>query len=107
MTYPLPLFNRRVYRYLSDFINLPQKELDFIGNKYVNSKFLRIGANIGFSAGRFYAIKDNGEKAVVNEISIEELCEHMEREFREWAWLFIALREHPEMMEEFKKEFAN
>ena len=107
MTYPLPLFTGRVYRYLSDFINLPQKELDFIGNKYVNSKFLRIGANVGFSAGRFYAIKDNGETADVNEISIEELCEHMEREFREWEWLFIALREHPEMMEEFKKEFAN
>ena len=107
MTYPLPLFNRRVYRYLSDFINLPQKELDFIGNKYVNSKFLRIGANIGFSAGRFYAIKDNGETADVTEISIEELCEHMEREFLKWEWLFIKLREFPEMKEEFKKEFAN
>ena len=107
MTYPLPLFNRRVYRYLSDFINLPQKELDFIGNKYVNSKFLRIGANIGFSAGRFYAIKDNGETADVSEISIEELCDHMEREFREWEWLFIALRGHPEMREMYKKEFAN
>lgn len=107
MTYPLPLFNRRVYRYLSDFINLPQKELDFISNKYVNSKFLRIGANVGFSAGRFYAIKDNGETADVNEIIIEELCEHMEREFREWEWLFIALREHPEMREMYKKEFAN
>ena len=107
MTYPLPLFNRRVYRYLSDFINLPQKELDFIGNKYVNSKFLRIGANIGFSVGRYYAIQDNGETADVNEISIEELCDVMEREFREWEWLFIKLREFPEMKEEFRKTFAN
>ena len=107
MTYPLPLFNQRVYRYLSDFINLPQKELDFIGNKYVNSKFLRIGANIGFSVGRYYLIQDNGETADVTEISIEELCEHMEREFREWEWLFIKLREFPEMKEEFRKTFAN
>lgn len=107
MTYPLPLFNRRVYRYLSDFINLPQKELDFIGNKYVNSKFLRIGANIGFSVGRYYLIQDNGETADVTEISIEELCEHMEREFLKWEWLFIKLREFPEMKEEFRKTFAN
>ena len=105
MTYPLPLFSRRVYRYLSDFINLPQKELDFIGNKYAASKFLRIGSNVGFSAGRFYAIKDNGETADVNEISTEELCDIMEREFREWEWLFIALRDFPEMRAKFVLEF--
>jgi len=105
MTYPLPLFNQRVYRYLSDFINLPQKELDFIGNKYAASKFLRIGSNIGFSVGRFYAIKDNGETADVNEISTEELCDIMEREFREWEWLFIALRDFPEMRAKFVLEF--
>lgn len=107
MTYPLPLFNQRVYRYLSDFINLPPPEIEFIGNKYVASKFLRIGSNIGFSAGRFYAIQDNGETADVTEISIEELCEHMEREFLKWEWLFIKLREFPEMKEEFRKTFAN
>ena len=105
MTYPLPLFNRRVYRYLSDFINLPQKELDFIGNKYVNSKFLRIGANIGFSVGRYYLIQDNGETVEINEISIEELCERMEQEFKKMEWLFIKLREFPEMKAKFILEF--
>lgn len=107
MTYPLPLFNQRIYRYLSDFINLPPPEIEFIGNKYVASKFLRIGSNIGFSVGRYYRISDNGETADVNEISIEELCEHMESEFLKWEWLFIKLRDFPEMKEEFKKEFAN
>lgn len=107
MTYPLPLFNQRIYRYMADFINLQPQELEFIGNKYVASKFLRIGASIGFSVGRFYTIQDNGETADVTEISIEELCEHMEREFFKWEWLFIKLREFPEIKEEFRKTFAN
>lgn len=107
MTYPLPLFNQRIYRYLSDFINLPPREIDFIGNKYVASKFLRTGCNIGFSVGRYYRITDNGETADVNEISIEELCGHMESEFLKWEWLFIKLREFPEMKQEFRKTFAN
>jgi len=107
MTYPLPLFNQRICRYLSDFINLPTAEIEAIGNKYVASKFLRIGSNIGYSVGRFYIIQDNGETVDVNEISIEELCEYMEREFKKSEWLFVKLREFPEMKEKFRLEYRN
>ena len=105
MTYPLPLFAQRVARYQYAFIELPQREIDYIGNKYVASKFLRIGSYIGYSVGRFLDIQDNGETVEINEISIEELCERMEQEFKKMEWLFIKLREFPEMKAKFILEF--
>jgi len=102
MTYPLPLFNRRVSRYQTAFIDLPANEQT---SKYLSSKFLRIWSNFGYSAGRFLEIQDFAEYVEITEIY--DIESRMEKLFQEWEWLFIALREHPEMMEEFKKEFAN
>ena len=100
MTYPLPLFNRRVYRYQSAFIDLPANEQT---SKYLQSKFLRIWSGFGYSAGRFLEIQDFAEYVEI--IEIFDIENRMEMIFREWEWLFIALREHPEMRAKFVLEF--
>jgi len=97
MTYPLPLFNRRVYRYLSAFIDLPANEQT---SKYLQSKFLRIWSNFGYSAGRFLEITDYAEYVEITEIY--DIESRMEKLFKEWEFIFDVIKKNPEMVKKFR-----
>lgn len=100
MTYPLPLFAQRVARYQYAFIELPANEQT---SKYLQSKFLRIWSGFGYSAGRFLEIQDYAEYVEITEIY--DIESRMEALFQEWQWLFIKLRDFPEMRAKFILEF--
>ena len=97
MTYPLPLFNRRVSRYQAAFIDLPANEQT---SKYLQSKFLRIWSNFGYSAGRFLEIQDFAEYVEI--IEIFDIENRMEMIFREWEFIFDVIKKNPEMVKKFR-----
>lgn len=97
MTYPLPLFNQRVSRYQAAFIDLPANEQT---SKYLQSKFLRIWSNFGYSAGRFLEITDYAE--YVGIIEIHDIENRMEKLYREWEHVFELIKKNPEMVKKFR-----
>lgn len=97
MTYPLPLFAQRICRYQYDFINLPESEQT---SKYLQSKFLRIWSNYGYSVGRFLEITDNGETVDIEEIF--DIENRMELLFQEWEFVFDVVKKYPEMVNIFR-----
>ena len=97
MTYPLPLFNQRVYRYQTAFINLPANEQT---SKYLQSKFLRIWSGFGYSAGRFLEIQDYAEYVEITEIY--DIESRMEALFQEWEFIFDVIKKNPEMVKKFR-----
>lgn len=99
MTYPIPLFNQRVSRYQTAFIELPANEQT---SKYLQSKFLRVWSNFGYSAGRFLEITDYAEYVEI--IEIFDIENRMELLFHEWEFIFEVVKKHPEMVELFREK---
>ncbi len=106
MQFPTSIFYKRFSRYQADFINLSQIELDFIDSKYLNSKFLRIWSEVGFSCGRFWEIKEVDEYTT-DVIEIEDIDSYMKGIHSSWAWVFDSVSKHPNMLKEFQERFKN
>ena len=90
--------------YKANFINLPAVELEFIGSKYLNSKFLRIQSNFGYCNGRFWEITDDSDTTEITEI--HDIGSAMKDVFLEWKYLFDELKKRPEILDKFKEAFG-
>jgi len=106
MKFPTHIFQQRFAKYQCDFINLPEKERDFINSPFVNSKFLRIGSNVGYSQGRFFHIQEI-DWETTELLEIEDIDLYMKELYLEWKHVFDLIRNNPEMMKEFSLKFAN
>lgn len=106
MQFPTQIYCRRFAKYKADFINLSQTELDFIGSKYLNSKFLRIWSEVGYSNGRFWEIKElDFETTELTEIL--DIDGFMKVVYDEYSWVFDAVNKNPEILKEFRERFKN
>lgn len=106
MQFPKNLYYKRFARYKSDFINLSQTELDFINSKYLNSQFLRIWSEVGYSNGRFWHITELDEHTT-EIVEITDIDLYMKELYSEWKWVFESVGKNPEMVKEFQERFKN
>lgn len=107
MQFPSAIYYKRFAKYKSDFINLSQTELDFIGSKYLNSQFLRIWSNIGYSGGRFWDIKEIDDGETVEIIEILDIDLRMKGLYYEWTHVFDAISKDSETLAMFQTCFRN
>lgn len=105
MTFPTKIYFKRFMQYKLNFINLAQNELEHINSKYLNSKFLRIQSNFGFSNGRFWEITDDSETTEITEI--HDIDSAMNKVFLEWKDVLYEVNKRPEILEQFQEAFEN
>lgn len=80
--------------------------MDYINSKYLNSKFLRIWSDIGYSVGRFWDIKEiDWETTEITEIQDIDL--RMKELHEEYKWVFDSVGKYPEILLEFQEQFKN